>query len=77
MKIYQLLDVIENNDMDLEGDIKFINKFDPKDPEMVDVIPMVQFNTITNKKNLLLVRSTEIPKISQYILHKLNSGPVS
>lgn len=77
MKIYQLLDVIENNDIGLEGDIKFINKFDPKDPEMVDVIPMVQFNTITNKKNLLLVRSTEIPKISQYILHKLNSWPVS
>lgn len=77
MKIYQLLDIIDSNDMDMDDEVKFIEKFDPKDPEMVDVIPMVQFNTITNKKNLLLVRSTEIPKISQYILHKLNSWPVS
>lgn len=29
MKIYQLLDIIDSNDMDMDDEVKFMEKFDP------------------------------------------------
>lgn len=76
MKIYQLLDIIDSNDMDMDNEVKFMEKFDPREPEMVDVVPMIQFNTVTKRRSLVLIRASEIPQIANNIL-KLNSGPVS
>lgn len=76
MKIYHLLDLIDRNDMDMDDDIKFMEKFDPKAPEMTDIVPVIQFNTVTHKRTLVLMRSSEIPQIANNIL-KLNSGPIS
>lgn len=76
MKIYQLLDIIDSNDMDMDDEVKFTEKFDPWEPEIVDVVPMIQFNTVTKQRSLVLIRASEIPQIANNIL-KLNSGPVS
>lgn len=76
MKIYQLLDIIDGNDMDMDDEVKFMEKFDPRASEMVDVVPMIQFNTVTKQRSLVLIRASEIPQIANNIL-KLNSGPVS
>lgn len=52
MKIYHLLDLIDRNDMDMDDDIKFMEKFDPKAPEMTDIVPVIQFNTVLPIKEL-------------------------
>lgn len=81
MKIYQLLSIIDGEDLDMDAEVKFLDKLEKLEgntsPVLEDVVPVIQLNTKTNQKTLVIIKSTEIPKIADKIIQNPNSGPVS